>query len=68
VPPIFSWIQRLGDIDEAEMFRVFNMGIGMVLIVRPYYSDHIMEQLNRRAVASWVIGEVRDGDRSVVVQ
>jgi phosphoribosylformylglycinamidine cyclo-ligase len=65
VPPIFSWLARLGDIDESEMFRVFNMGIGMVLIVRPYYIDHIMDQLKRRGVESWVIGEVRGGDRTV---
>ena len=65
MPPIFPWLARLGDIDESEMYRVFNMGIGMVLIVRPYYSDHIMDQLRRRGVDSWVIGEVRGGDRTV---
>jgi phosphoribosylformylglycinamidine cyclo-ligase len=33
--PVFGWLQRLGDIDTEEMFRVFNMGIGLALIVRP---------------------------------
>src|SRR5262249_12813632 len=36
-PPVFGWLQKLGDIDEAEMFRVFNMGIGFVIIVSPTY-------------------------------
>jgi phosphoribosylformylglycinamidine cyclo-ligase len=67
VPPVFGWLARLGQIDDAEMFRVFNMGIGMVLIVGPFYADHIQEQLSRRGVASHVIGEVRAGAREVVL-
>src|SRR4051794_3349126 len=39
VPPVFTWLQRLGSIDEAEMFRVFNMGIGFVMIVSGYYAE-----------------------------
>jgi phosphoribosylformylglycinamidine cyclo-ligase len=67
VPPVFSWLQRLGNIDESEMFRVFNMGIGMVLIVRPYYADHIVRELSRRGVPSWTIGEVRSGEPTAVI-
>ena len=33
IPPVFPWLQALGSVPEAEMFRVFNMGIGLVLIV-----------------------------------
>src|SRR5437868_11808157 len=36
MPPVFPWLQKLGNIDEAEMFRVFNMGIGFVVIVSRY--------------------------------
>src|SRR5437762_12725164 len=32
VPPVFAWLARLGPVEEAEMFRVFNMGIGFVII------------------------------------
>ena len=35
MPPAFSWLQQLGEVDQDEMHRVFNMGIGMVLVVRP---------------------------------
>ncbi len=35
VPPAFSWLQQLGEVDQDEMHRVFNMGIGLVLVVRP---------------------------------
>ena len=33
MPPIFGFVQRAGNIDEAEMYRVFNMGLGMVIVV-----------------------------------
>src|SRR5690606_7404727 len=35
VPPVFTWLQQLGDIATDEMWRVFNMGIGLCVIVRP---------------------------------
>ena len=38
VPGVFGWVQRLGGIESAEMYRVFNMGIGMVLVVAPHYA------------------------------
>src|SRR5262249_60430111 len=38
VPPVFGWLQRLGNVAEPEMYRVFNMGIGFVMIVSPYYA------------------------------
>ncbi len=65
VPPVFAWLQSLGGIDEAEMYRVFNMGIGMALVVGPYYGDHIIHQLARKGIDCWPIGEVRLGDPQV---
>jgi len=66
VPPVFSWLQRLGEIEQAEMERVFNMGIGMVLVVSPYYAESIRHQLARLGVESWLIGRVQEGPRGVV--
>ena len=67
MPAVFPWLQSLGDIDAAEMYRVFNMGIGMVLIVGPLYADHIMAQLARHGIGCWVIGEVQAGEPRVVL-
>jgi phosphoribosylformylglycinamidine cyclo-ligase len=64
-PPIFGWLQRTGNIDEAEMFRVFNMGIGFVFIVSRYYADSIVRQLAEEGYPSTIIGEVRDGEPGV---
>src|SRR5262245_39107308 len=60
--PVFGWLQRLGDIDEKEMFRVFNMGIGFVAIVSDYYADSVVRQLEKSQVPAYHIGEVREGE------
>lgn len=66
VPPVFRWIQRLGEIEQAEMDRVFNLGIGMALVVSPYYAESIRAQLAASGVESWLIGRVEEGPRGVV--
>jgi phosphoribosylformylglycinamidine cyclo-ligase len=68
VPPVFTWLQRLGNVDEAEMFRVFNMGIGFVMIVSRYYADSIVRQLGDDGYPAHVIGEVRAGETGVVFE
>jgi phosphoribosylformylglycinamidine cyclo-ligase len=65
VPPVFRWLQRLGNVDEAEMFRVFNMGIGFVFIVSPYFTDSILRQLEEEGYPARKIGEVRAGETGV---
>ncbi len=65
VPPVFGWLQQLGDVDQAEMDRVFNLGIGFVMIVSPYYSESIQRQLCEDRVPTFRIGEVREGEPGV---
>jgi phosphoribosylformylglycinamidine cyclo-ligase len=65
VPPVFGWLQKLGNIDQAEMDTVFNMGIGFVMIVSPFYAESIQRQLLEDRVPTFVIGEVRDGEPGV---
>ena len=64
-PPEFGWLQRLGEIDDDEMDRVFNMGIGLVLIVAPYYADSIREQLTDAQLDNFSIGHIAAGPRGV---
>ena len=61
VPPVFTWLQQLGEVDDDEMFRVFNMGIGMCLVVSEYYAESIQQQLAKHDLASWIIGRIVDG-------
>src|SRR5262245_40704647 len=62
VPPVFGWLQGLGGVEEKEMYRVFNMGIGFVVIVGSYFAESIVRQLEENRVPAWVIGEVREGE------
>jgi phosphoribosylformylglycinamidine cyclo-ligase len=65
VPPVFSWLQKIGPVEEAEMYRVFNMGIGFVMIVSRYFADSILAQLRQDQCPAQVIGEVRAGEPGV---
>lgn len=64
-PPVFPWLQKLGNVPTGEMDRVFNMGIGFVMIVGSYFAESIINQLAEDRVQSWVIGEVRAGEPGV---
>jgi len=66
VPAVFPWLQALGDIDDDEMARVFNMGLGMVLVVSPYYAESILQQLSDSDVPAWTIGRMVEGPRGAV--
>jgi phosphoribosylformylglycinamidine cyclo-ligase len=66
VPPVFPWLQKIGQVPDSEMFRVFNMGIGLILVVAEYYAEAIVRYLRADAdQPAWIIGEVVEGDRSV---
>lgn len=62
VPPVFSWLQQLGEIDDDEMDEVFNMGIGLVLVVSAYYGDTILRLLERCGIEGWPIGAISRRD------
>jgi phosphoribosylformylglycinamidine cyclo-ligase len=65
IPPVFTWLQQLGPVEEAEMYRVFNMGIGFVMIVSRFFAESIQRQLLDARVPTYVIGEIREGDTGV---
>lgn len=65
MPPVFAWLQKLGEVDDAEMFTVFNMGVGLVLVVSPYYAESIQQQLAECGLASWPIGRAVTGEQRV---
>lgn len=64
-PAIFSWLKGLGGIDREEMFRVFNMGIGFVLVVKPKSVEDVRQRLGKLDIRTWVIGQVESGERKV---
>lgn len=66
VPPLFAWLQRLGQIDPAEMRHVFNMGLGFVLLADPTHADALRQRLtSHHNLPTWIIGEVTAGTKGV---
>ena len=65
VPPIFTLLQERGGVDADEMARVFNLGVGFVLIVRPTFADSVERQLKRLGEDAFVIGRVVKGTGEV---
>ncbi|MBS1106866.1 MAG: phosphoribosylformylglycinamidine cyclo-ligase, partial [Deltaproteobacteria bacterium] len=57
-PPIFGWIQGHGEIADAEMLRVFNCGIGMILVVQPDQTDDVIERLHGLGERAYRIGAI----------
>ena len=67
VPPIFTELQRLGDIATDEMFRTFNMGIGMTLVVPPSDVDGVLDLLLEKGHPAAKIGEITPGSGQVTL-
>jgi phosphoribosylformylglycinamidine cyclo-ligase/phosphoribosylamine--glycine ligase/phosphoribosylformylglycinamidine cyclo-ligase len=65
VPPLFRLIQERGGIAEQEMYRVFNMGIGMVVIVDKQLVDVIQQAIPEE---TFIIGELVEGSRKVILK
>lgn len=59
--PVFQWIQQLGQIADSEMDQVFNMGVGFVVIVRPYFATSIQNMIKSLGFECWPIGQAIEG-------
>ena len=62
IPPIFKFLQEKGNLSDEEMYNVFNMGIGMVLVVDKDVASKRVESLNELGVEASIIGEVIEGE------
>ncbi|SDY14806.1 phosphoribosylformylglycinamidine cyclo-ligase [Nitrosomonas sp. Nm33] len=59
IPPLFDLLQQQGNVADEEMFRVFNCGIGMVLVVAPEYADEAIAILHTHGETVWQIGHIK---------
>ncbi len=67
-PEIFKFLQQTGPVEEQEMYRVFNMGIGYVLIVAEDFADSIAGKLKKYGQTVYRIGRITAGTRQVVLK
>ena len=67
-PPVFSLIQKDGNIAKQEMYRTFNMGIGMVLIVPESESEKMLVELESMNCESYIMGQVIKGNKKTIIK
>lgn len=65
--PVFEAIQALGNIDDAEMYRAFNMGIGMVLVVDSDNAESVVQAVNESGIPAAEIGKLQSGPQDVQI-
>ena len=65
--PVFDWLAQSGNVSDAEMYRTFNCGIGMVVIVDPAQADAVLSALRAAGESAQLIGEVRRGSGGVII-
>ena len=59
-PPIFDFLEKKGNVNHREMFNIYNMGIGMVLVVDPQDQEEVLAILAKHNELGFVIGKVTD--------
>jgi phosphoribosylformylglycinamidine cyclo-ligase len=65
VPRLFRFLQDQGGIDEKEMWRVFNMGLGFAIIAKPHFADSLTQRLRRAGERVHILGQITKGSGKV---
>jgi phosphoribosylformylglycinamidine cyclo-ligase len=58
LPPVFEWLQAGGNIEELEMMRTFNCGVGMILVVASERTADTLSRLAALGLSGWELGEI----------
>lgn len=67
IPPLFELLRRLGNVSEQEMYRTFNMGVGMVIVCSSNDAEAIKTHLRNQSEVCYEIGSVVAGNREVLI-
>jgi phosphoribosylformylglycinamidine cyclo-ligase len=67
VPDVFRVLMEAGNVDSAEMYRTFNMGVGMVVICAPSDATKVMLAAAAAGIEGWVIGSLKPGEGAVLL-
>ena len=60
VPRVFGWLSRTGGVDQAEMLRTFNCGVGMLVAVAPADAQALVDQLNAAGEIAAIVGSLTE--------
>ena len=65
ISPIFKALKKFGELEDFDMLRTFNMGVGITAVVRPEFADEAINHLKSKGVETYPIGEIVDGKKEV---
>ena len=68
VLPVFRMMQEIGSVEDAEMFRTFNMGVGMIIICAPTDAEAIKSHIAQQGEQCYEIGRVTEGNKEVTIE
>ncbi|MBR9884745.1 MAG: phosphoribosylformylglycinamidine cyclo-ligase, partial [Oceanospirillales bacterium] len=64
IPPVFKWLQEQGNVDQREMYRTLNCGVGMVICVPTEKADKALALLANEGETAWIIGSIEEAEAS----
>ncbi|KEA62728.1 Phosphoribosylformylglycinamidine cyclo-ligase [Marinobacterium lacunae] len=62
IPPVFKWLQEQGNVDQREMYRTLNCGVGMVICVPTEKADEALALLANEGETAWIIGSIEEAE------
>ena len=65
---IFKLIKKVGNVDEKEMLRTFNLGVGLTVVAKKQYAKEIIEHVKAQGINAYEIGEIVKGNKQVMVE
>ena len=68
MPAVFEWLQQNGNVEQMEMFRTFNCGIGMVVVVSEKDAEHILQTLKENNTEAWRLGHIESSSGAAEVR
>jgi phosphoribosylformylglycinamidine cyclo-ligase len=68
MPAVFEWLQKNGNVEQMEMFRTFNCGIGMVVVVSEKDAEHILQTLKENNTEAWLLGHIESSSGTAAVR
>lgn len=66
-PEVFNWLEKAGNVDRKEMYRTFNCGVGMILVVNTKDTSTVLSQLKANGENAWIIGDIQSKTTDSVV-
>jgi phosphoribosylformylglycinamidine cyclo-ligase len=65
IHPIFKTLKKFGNLEDRDMLRTFNMGVGLTVVVRKSFAEQAISHFEKHGVQTYIIGDIRQGNQTV---